>query len=403
MRYTLDDFATQEVKRNPYPFFSLLRETEPLYRFTLPNGLCAWMVTRYDDALAILKDPLFCKDARKVFPADVLLQLLPESLHIFERHLLFSDAPAHTRLRNLVASAFARSAIEQLRPRIQQFAHELIDNVQQQGWMEVMNDFAFPLPLMVIAELLGVPQKDLTHIRHWMSVLLSRASDLFMETDVAFPAEIQAMTSYLSTLIAHKREQPAADVISSLVQAEEAGEKLSEEELTAMVYILIVAGYETTANLIGNAILVLLSHPEQMLLLRCNPAALKPAVEEILRYTAPVATTTQRWCSEEKEIRGQLLQKGDLVFISLIAANTDPLHFHQPEQFDILRQNQSHLAFGKGIHSCLGASLARLEGQIALETLLSRLPNLHLGTRPERLTWRPHLMLRGLNSLPVLF
>jgi cytochrome P450 len=403
-RYTITDFTSPELKQNPFPILKDLRTTVPLYRFELPNGRSAWMVTRYDDVLAILKDPRFVKDIRHALPPEVAAQVTSSSeaqTNMIRRHMLSSDPPDHTRLRHLVSKAFTPRMIEQMRPRIQQIADELLDRVQAQGHMDLIADFAFPLPITVICELLGVPVEDRQKFRVWSNALLDR-SGLFLANTEA-PAELGEFARYLQALVVEKRERPDDRLVSQLVRVEESGDKLAENELVSMIWLLLIAGHETTVNLIGNGVLELLQHPEQWHKLQADPSLIGAAVEEVLRYTAPVMTGTGRWASEDVDMHAMVIAQGDMVHLSLMAANTDPSRFPAPEELDITREENEHLAFGKGIHYCLGAPLARLEGQVALGTLLRRLPDLHLNVNQEELRWRPGLILHGLQELPVAF
>jgi cytochrome P450 PksS len=304
-------------------------------------------------------------------------------------------------LRNLVSKAFTPRMIEQLRPRIQQITDELLDAVQEKGTMDLIADFAFPLPLTVIAEMLGIPVAERQQFRAWTQALL--ASLAAPEKESAGMTAAEAFIAYIKTLLASKRTHPGDDLTSNLLLAEEQGDTLSENELITMIWLLIVGGHETTVNLLGDGVLALLQHPEQISLLQHNPALLSSTIEELLRYTAPVLFSGARWASEDIPLHGQVIRKGELVRVSLSAANTDPQQFSDPETLDITRKINQHLAFGKGIHYCLGAPLARLEGQIAIGTLLQRLPDLRLACEPEQLSWNPVPYLRGLRALPVTF
>lgn len=401
--YTVIDFTSADLKKQPFPVLDDLRANAPLYRFEGANGGHAWMVTRYDDVLAILKDSRFGKDIRRVLPPEQTANFAPgsDTPSLFRFHMLSSDPPDHTRLRHLVSKVFTPRMIEQLRPRIQQITDELLDQVQVQGQMDLISDFAFPLPITVICEMLGVPVEDRLKFRVWSNAFLDR-SGLIQADDEELP-ELGEFVRYLQALIKEKRERPDDRLVSQLVYAEEAGDKLSENELISMIFLLLIAGHETTVNLIGNGVLELLQHPDQWRKLQADPSLIGTAVEEILRYTSPVMVGTVRWASEDIEMHGTVIEKGDLVWISLMAANTDPQHFPASEELNITREENEHLAFGKGIHFCLGAPLARMEGQIALGTLVRRLPELRLRVQPEELRWRPGMLLHGLQELPVAF
>ena len=401
--YTMIDFTSPDLKQHPFLVLKDLRTTAPLYRFEMPNGKHAWMVTRYDDVLAIIKDPRIVKDIRRVLPPESAANFVSPSdaLSMLRFHMLSSDPPDHTRLRRLVSKVFTPRMIEQLRPRIQHITDELLDQVQSQGQMDLIGNFAFPLPITVICEMLGVPVEDRLKVRVWSNAFLDRSG--LLQADTEELPELGEFVRYLQALMKEKRERPDDRLVSQLVRLEEAGDKLSENELISMIWLLLVAGHETTVNLIGNGVFELLQHPDQWRKLQADPSLVATAVEELLRYTSPVMVGTGRWASEDIEMHGTVIAKGDMVWISLMAANTDPEHFSAPEELDITREENEHLAFGKGIHYCLGAPLARLEGQIALDTLLRRLPDLHLKVQPEELRWRPGLLLHGLQELPVAF
>lgn len=274
--------------------------------------------------------------------------------------------------------------------------------MQARGEMDLIDQFAFPLPVRVIAEILGIPADDFTQFQAWSKLFIeSAAGDA--EAIAQAIEQTQAFYLYLKALVATKRQMPADDLLSQLIQVEAQGEKLSEEELIATTFLLIVAGHETTVHLIGNGMLALLQHPQQLTLLQENPTLMKTAIEEFLRYRGPLLTATERWAREDLVFQGQQIHRGDYIIIALAAANRDEASFADPDTLDITREENRHLAFGKGIHYCLGAPLARLEGEIAIGTLLRRLPHVHLETPPEQLVWRPGTLILGLAHLPVAF
>jgi cytochrome P450 len=402
-KITVSDLLTPETKRNPSAFYAHLRAQEPLTYVDDFLGMGkAWIVTNYDDAIALLKDPRFTKDKRKVLSAGDEQTSIPESPFLaLMQNMLMVDPPNHTRLRSLVSKAFTPRMIEQLRPRIQQITDELLDAVQERGEMDLINDFAYPLPITVISEMLGIPTTDRQQFRVWTQVLVNTGEQNQQES--LKTSAIGEFLHYIKSLLDEKRVHPGSDLTSNLVQVEENGDALSENELISMLFLLIVAGHETTVNLIGNGTLALLQHPDQMQRLQHDLSLIPTTIEELLRYTAPVNLSDERWASEDIHMHGKVIRKGEIVYASLIGANTDPKQFHNPEELDIARQENQHLAFGKGIHYCLGAPLARLEGQIAFGTLIQRLPNLHLASDPEQLIWNNNFMLRGLRSLPVTF
>jgi len=398
------DLLDPAFKQDPYPSYAELRSAAPVYRASLPDGRGVWLVTRYDDVLAVLKDERFVKDWRSALTSEQLAQIppVPEVMKPLSRNMLDTDPPDHERLRSLVSKAFTPRLVERMRPRIQAIADALLDAVQDRGEMDLIDDYAFPLPITVIAELLGVPAEDRNSFREWSDAAVSGNTTQEYLEKILIP-HMQAFTEYLRALFEEKCKYPRDDLISALVQAEEAGDKLSEDELLGMVFLLLVAGHETTVNLIGNGVLALLRHPDQLGKLKEDPSLIKPAVEELLRYDGPVETSTERFAREDVPIGGTMIPRGEMVLVVLAAADRDPERFAAPDALDITRAHNRHLAFGKGIHHCLGAPLARMEGQIAIATLLDRMPNLRLKGTPDSLVWRSGLILRGLRGLPVEF
>ncbi|HTK11424.1 MAG TPA: cytochrome P450 [Ktedonobacteraceae bacterium] len=390
---TMNNLLAQETIRNPHAFYAQLRTETPLYYVEEMN---AWVLTTYEDALWLLKDPRFTKDSRKITPPEGEQNPRMEEMAAHMRNMLMTDPPDHTRLRSLVSKAFTPRMIELLRPRIQQIADELLDTVQERGSMDFIPEFAYPLPITVISEMLGIPVADRQQFRVWTRRIIN------MEEEARI-SSLQEFLGYIKTLLDEKRVHPGNDLVSSLVQVEEQGDQLRENELVSMIFLLIVAGHETTVNLLGNGTLALLQHPEQIQLLQHDPSLIPAAVEELLRYTAPVSLSDERWATEDILLHGKVIRQGQMVLASLLSANADPQHCPAGDALDITRQENQHLAFGKGIHFCLGAPLARMEGQIAFSTLFRRLPNLRLTSDPAQLIWNVNPMLRGLTSLPVAF
>ncbi|TDF89725.1 cytochrome P450 family protein [Paenibacillus piri] len=408
-KITSSDFASPENMRDFISFYKRLAEQqEPLYRLDDFFGMGgAWVAFRHDDVATILKDPRFIKDMRKLAPQQDKQGSVEEKTPVNKLvewmnnmpNMLTVDPPDHTRLRRLASKAFTPHMIENLRPRIQQIADELLDAVMEKGKMDLIADFAYPLPIIVISEMLGIPAADRDRFREWTQKLGKAAMD--PSQGEAVTAILEEFIQYIQTLLANKREHPGHDVTSGLVQAYDEGDKLNENELLSTIWLLITAGHETTVNLIGNGVLALLQHPEQMRLLRDDPSLLPSAVEELLRYAGPVMISS-RIAGEDITLHGKEIRKGEIVMVSLAGANMDPHKISNPETLDITREENEHLAFGKGIHLCLGAPLARLEGQIAFGTLLQRLPNLRLATEPGQLVYN-YSTLRSLASLPVIF
>ncbi len=387
------------MRRNPQAVYAQMREHDPVYAATGPvSGNRFWFFTRYHDVQAVLKDPRFGKDTARL-PSEIGSRYMPaEPDPIFEavnRHMLNLDPPDHTRLRALVHKAFTPKVIEEMRPRIATIAHDLLNEMGSSNQADLIDAFAFPLPVTVIAELLGIPAADRDKFRKWTKALL--------ESDSEADSRDSAMEfgMYMNALADERRDHPRGDILSNLVHAEEQGDRLDRMELLSMLFLLLVAGHETTVNLIGNGTLALLTHPEQRAKLRANPDLIGTAVEEMLRYNGPVETPTLRFAMEDVDWDGHRISTGDILLPSLLGANRDPAVFADPDKFDITRSPNPHVAFGYGIHFCLGAPLARMEGAIAISALLARLPNLRLNADPNTLEWTEQLLIHGLRTLPV--
>ena len=396
------DLANPQFKANPYPFYARLRGEAPVWRTTLPDKRVAWLVTRYEDVAGVLRDDTFAKDRLNAMDPEQLRKTpwVPGFLKPLERNMLDLDDPDHARLRSLVSKAFTPRLIERLRGRIETLSEELLDVMERKGGAELVGDYALPIPATVIAELLGVPAEDRRKFHRWSGKLVSVSSGRDMLR--ALPAAL-AFTRYLRKIIERRRAEPGDDLLTALVRAEEAGDKLSEDEVLAMAFLLLVAGHETTVNLIASGALALLEHPEQAEALSSDPSLTKPAVEELLRYTSPVELATERYAREDVEIAGTTIPRGELVLAVLGSANRDERHFEHPDALDLARDPNRHLAFGRGgVHHCLGAPLARIEGQIAVGAFLRRFPEASLAVRPDSLRWRRGLFLRGLKRLPLV-
>ena len=391
-------FAQAAYKANPYTIYEQLRRETPVHKTVLPNGVEVYLVTRYQDVQAGLKDPRLVKNIRNARPKGLLDKLGIQDLT--HSNMLRADPPEHTRLRNLANEAFKPKYINQLRDRIQEIADELLDKVQVFCKMDLIADFAFPLPITVICEMLGVPAQDQRQFRSWSSAMIASGA-LSSETPQVGP-ELFQLGNYIRKLIADHRKHPRQDVITQLIDARQDGDRLNGKELLSTLVLLLIAGHETTVNLIGNGMLVLMQNPEQLEMLKNDPALIKPAVEEILRYVNPVQIVN-RYAAEDLEIAGQKIPRGSHLQLVLAAANHDPAYLSGPEKLDITREETRHVAFSQGIHYCLGAPLARLEGEIAFTTLLKRMPGIHLEIAVEQLEWRPAFELRGLQALPVVF
>jgi cytochrome P450 len=395
------NIASSQFKANPYPIYAQLRAEAPVARVTLPDKRVAWLVTRYDDVLAALRDERLVKDLRNAMPPDQQKQQpwVPGVFKPLERVMTHLDGSDHRRLRALVQQAFTPQLVERMRARTEQLSNELLDTVQPRGRMELIREYAMPLPATIIAEILGMPAADRHAFQRWSKALISASESPLFALRALLP--IVSFLRYIRKLVRARRANPADDLVTALVRAEEAGDQLSEDELLAMIFLLLVAGYETTVNLIGNGTLALLQHPDQLAKLRAEPALITSTVEELLRYANPVSTTTDRYAREELTIAETVIPRGALVMLVLASANRDERQFANPDMLDITRAPNKHLAFGWGAHYCIGAPLARLEGQIAITTLLRRCPDLRLAAAPATLRWRPGLEMNGLQALPV--
>lgn len=399
---SLQEIDLTDPRMRDYAVYARLREEAPVSRVHIGGGIRGWLVTRYDDAVVVLKDERFANDRRNARVGGMALmeRAIRWGFGPLTRHLLGRDKPDHTRLRGLVQKAFTTASVEAMRPRIESLTAELLDRAAASPEFDLVRDYALPLPITIIAEMFGVPPEEREKFHRWARALVD-ISGLDLVTLLRAAPRLIAYVRYLRFLIRCRREHAGTDLISALVAAEEAGDKLSEGELLAMIYLLLVAGYETTVNLIANGTLALLENPEQLRRLRSEPALLESAVEELARYYSPIETSTIRMARCALQLQDVAVRRGDVVVASLASANRDPRQFPNPDILDLGRNPNRHLAFGQGIHYCLGAPLGRLESQIAFRTLLARFPELHLAVRHEQLRWRNSLILRGLESLPV--
>lgn len=375
---------------DPYPVYARMRATGPVHRVRLPEpeGYESWLVVGYEEARAALADQRLAKDASKIG-----FQSLDEQL--VGKNLLLTDPPQHIRLRALVGRSFTRHRVELLRPRIQRITDDLLDAMLPLGRADLVTSFAHPLPLSVICELLGVPEPDRAEFRKLTTEAVAPTS-----AESAFDA-MTRLGEYFTEFVEDKRcTAPGDDLLSDLIRTRaEDGDRLSADELRGMAFVLLLAGHETTVNLISGGVHALLCHPDQLALLRADMSLIDGAVEETLRYEGPVEAATFRFAAEDLEIAGTLIARGDAVMIGLEAADRTASRYPDPDRFDIRRDSRGHLAFGHGIHHCLGAPLARLEARIALRTLLDRAPALAQDGPPG--DWLPGMLIRGVRSLPV--
>ncbi|MFF8815821.1 cytochrome P450 family protein [Streptomyces pactum] len=413
----MPELFSWQFAADPYPTYHRLRERTPVHRTTLPSGVEAWLVTRYADARQALADQRLSKNplrhsenahgkGKVGIPGERSAGLMT--------HLLNIDPPDHTRLRRLVSKAFTPRRVAEFAPRVQQLTDRLIDGFAGRGEADLIHEFAFPLPIYAICDMLGVPAEDQDDFRDWAGMMIRHDLPDGRRTPRGGVARaVKRMRAYLAELIHRKREALAGDsgaddLISGLIRASDHGEHLTENEAAAMAFILLFAGFETTVNLIGNGAHALLRHPAQRELFQRavhdgDEALLAGAVEELLRYDGPVEMATWRFATEPLTLGGARIAEGDPVLVVLAAADRDPARFHDPDTLDLTRRDNQHLGYGHGIHYCLGAPLARLEAQTALATLLRRLPDLRPAVEPDQLRWRGGLIMRGLRTLPVRF
>ena len=395
------DLVSQSYKRDPFPTYLRMHREAPVSRMKVPFIGEVWLVSTYDDVVTLLKDKQrFVQDPRNAGRRQRagIAWWMPRLIRILTDHMLGSDEPDHRRLRGLVDKAFGRRGIEGMRPRIEAIADALLDEMAAKGEADLVREFARPLPLTVICELLGLPQEDRPKFTRWVEAMTRPPSVLGIMR--SFPA-LYMMSQYLRAQFELRRREPRDDLITGLVEAEEAGDRLDEEELLAMVFLLLVAGHETTVHLLGSGALALMHHPDQRARLSADWSLIGSGVEELLRYTSPVEFATVRYASEDMKIRDQTLKRGDPLLPALGAANCDPAQFEKPSVLDITRRPNNHVALGTGIHFCLGQQLARLEGQIAFERLFKRFPDVMPALPAEEIEWRGTLGLRGLANLPV--
>ncbi|MEU4568933.1 cytochrome P450 [Micromonospora sp. NPDC023956] len=392
-----DDFAT-----DPYPTFAELRESGPVCLVKGPR-FDSYLITRLDDARTALTDPRFSKDLYG--PDQHYLRIFGPNSEALNRNMLNSDPPEHSRLRRIVSQAFAPRRIEALRPRVAEIVDTLLDRIVPHGAADLMHDFAIPLPMMVIGELLGIPEADHQRVLDWTQVIRTSGSSKRPEEDRAAVQEAQLrLHHYLVGFVQAKRADPADDIVSDLIAASDREGRLSAAELVTTTFLLLFAGHQTTADFLGNATVALLTNPDQLALLRGRPELLPEAVEELLRFDGPLPVASPRIATEEVDYQGVRIPCGSVVGVVINSANHDPTHFVDPDRLDITRERAPHLGFGHGVHYCLGVSLARMEAQLAIGALLRRLPDLRLAVPVDDLRRLPAASpFRGLLELPVRF
>ena len=396
------DPSNAAFRADPFPVFRRLRREDPVHRSEAVGG---WVLTRYADVKTALHDRRLSSDRITPFLAHESVRAsghVQELGRIAGRWVVFNDPPAHTRLRGFINTAFTSRAVERLRPRIEAIVDALLSQVADRGSMDVIADFAYPLPVIVIAEMLGVPPEGREPMKAWSDELALFIGSAFGTPDKYERASraMTGMTAYFREIVGARRRQRREDLISALVDAEEQGGRLSEDELVANCVLLLFAGHETTTNLIGNGLLSLLRHPDALAALRADPSLIEPAIEELLRYDGPTQAQV-RVALEDIELHGKTIRAGDRVFVMVNAANRDPARFPEPDRLDLARADNAHVAFGYGAHFCVGAPLARLEGQLAIAAVVRRFQD--LARAPGELTWLPSMVFRGVRSLPVTF
>jgi cytochrome P450 len=388
-------------KRDAHAIYANWRVGTPVVKIQLPAKQTGWLLTRYEDVSKLLKDDRFAKDPANAMTPEMLARQpkIPGFLAPLTRNMLGMDDPDHARLKRLVQVTFTPKRMELLAARTEMFAEELIGKLKGQSRFDLISSFALPLPVTVISELLGVPEKDRTKFARWSQILLSAPQDSWK---IIFALQgIISFVRYLRKLIVMKRDKPADDIVSALVAQEAEGEQLSSAELQGMIAILLSAGHETTTNLIGNGTLALLRNPEAKEQLKAEPSLASSAIEELLRYDGPVEASTFRYARRDLEIEGTKIARGDVVLGSVASANRDERLFNDPHILNLGRTPNRHLTFGEGGHYCVGAALARMEGRVAFNVLLRHFPDLRFEMNEADLRWRPNAVLRGLDTLVV--
>jgi cytochrome P450 PksS len=394
------DLWAPQVRANPFPLYKHLREKDPVARVMDPHRqMPFWLLTRYRDVVETAKDVRLTNDVEKL-PEELRKKFRGGSSQTLNRHLLVMDPPDHTRVRALATQAFTPRRVEALRPRITALCAELLEAMKARGSADFVEAFAFPLPITVISELLGVPLEDRTQFRTWIEVFFTPPAQGGMER---IRETLDRLLAYLEGFIELRRRQPQEDLVTALLAVEEQGDRLSTRELLSMIYLLLVAGHETTVHVLSNGTLELLRHPDQLQLLREDPSLIPSAVEELLRFCGPVELTMGRFALEDFELCGQPIKAHDVVRMNILAANRDAEQFPDPDRLDVTRSPNKHLAFGQGIHFCLGSTLARLEATLAFGVIIERLPHLRLAVPPDQLQWRSSAQVRGLMRLPLSF
>jgi len=392
--------ASREFTDHKWEYYRWLREHAPVYRGRM-SILPVYFVSRFDDCLKLLGDPRFVRNRTTATGGGRRLPFpLPKTIQILGKSMIVEDEPDHRRLRNLVHKAFTPRALERLVPRIERLSAELLAKAEPQGRVDLIPAYSLPIPVSVIAGMVGLTDDEMPEFRNRLRLLTSGYSAWSLLR--TFFWDMRRLLRYIRQLIANKRAHPGDDILTALIQAEDQGERLSENELISMLYLLVVAGYETTVHLITNSVVTLLTHPDQLARLRAQPELMESAIEEVLRFNGPVQGTKPAYATEDVTLHGVTIPKGAMVMPLVGAANRDPAAFENPDEFDIARSPNRHLGFGHGIHYCLGAPLARMETRIALTNLLTRNPNLRLAVDPSELKLQNAPLWQRYVSLPVM-
>lgn len=393
------DLTSGAFMHDEYAYYAWLRDNAPVYKGKLSPFMSLYLISRYEDVVQVLKDPRFLRNRSAITGKGQRTPIpLPKSLELAANSMILEDEPNHRRLRNLVHKAFTPHTVARLAPRVESLAHELLDKAMREGQVDLLTAYAIPIPVTIIAELVGVAPDERDRFLGWSKEL---GGSMSLRNAVRWYTSLRHLIRYTRDLIAHRRANPQDDLLSALVHAEDEGSQLNEDELISMVLLLIIAGYETTLNLIANGTRALLAHPDQRALLRAEPERIEAAVEEILRYDSPAQGTKMLYPTEAITLHDVTIPRAATVMPLIGSANRDERVFSEPDRFDITRSPNKNLAFGHGIHYCLGAPLARLEGQVALNVLLARCPDLRLAVLPQEVRYQTRPLWHRLESLPV--
>lgn len=395
------NLAAPDIRQNPYPTYARLRHDDPVALVRLPFFGKTYFISRYDDVVSALRDPRISTDVARGASTSGIGAMMPRSVTVLGQNMLTKDDPEHRRLRDLVHKAFTPKRIQAMANRITAITDELLTKADQQSAIDLVADYALPIPLVIISEMLDVPEADRMGFHHLTSTFLESTTSGLLHTAMSY-GKLTKIIKYFEGLIAARRQALGDDLLSALIVAEEEGDRLTQGELVGMLFLLLLAGHETTVNLIASGALALLEAPNELEKLRADPTLWESALEELLRFTNPVELSTPRFAKEAFTWHGVEIPANHRILVGIGSANRDETVFPDPDRLDITRTPNKHLAFGQGIHYCLGAPLARMEGRIALQSLVGRFPKLTLATPPEALTWRSSTLVRGLKALPVM-